>query len=46
MSDRMTLIVLVVILFSLALATLEPFVPDHHGGVYMPEPDDGVLPFQ
>ena len=41
------LFILIAIVLSLAVAIIEPLMPPTGGGgVYMPGPSDGVLPFQ
>jgi hypothetical protein len=40
------LFILVAIVLSLATAIIEPLMPPTGGGVYMPSPSDGILPFQ
>lgn len=41
------LFILIAIALSLASAIVEPFLPEpRNPGVYMPGPDNGVLPFQ
>mgnify|MGYP001568634627 CR=1 FL=1 len=41
-----SLFILIAIVLSFAMAIIEPLMPTTGGGVYMPGPSDGVLPFQ